>query len=493
MGYNRNNPKNGKRKVIVNKDFNAFDKIRKLLILNHIAASDAQIVDFENWMIVELWQKYNNHYLEIQNKAIKSMDSAPIIISNGTKGKPYRSQIIILPTDICCDFEFEGLEGTGLEIEMVENGFYIHGVPAEIGDVSFTIKSKFDGWVEGQPMPERTVCFTINPDPRTLWRNIPTSEDVPYYKPDTECAYVNVEDEPGDKNRKDIVAASNRGRSHAQEGKARDDHFKVYHSQDSDWYILAVADGAGSAKFSRKGSEIACATVMDYCIKQLENNTDFESAICAYNDEKNNPENEASVRKAVGDYVYKIVGNAAYSAHKEINRVAALSEDTRPKDFATTLLLAICKKFDFGWFIGSFWVGDGAMCLYDKDSQSFALLGTPDEGEFSGQTRFLTMPEIFSDSRALYQRLRFGIKDEFTALFLMTDGVSDPMFGTDANLNSIGQWNELWDKLQNGFPEDEIPGVDFSAGNVESKDQLLNWLNFWVPGEHDDRTIAILY
>ena len=75
----------------------------------------------------------------------------------------------------------------------------------------------------------------------------------------------------------------------------------------------------------------------------------------------------------------------------------------------------------------------------------------------------------------------------------MTDGVSDPMFGTDANLNSIGQWNELWDKLQNGFPEDEIPGVDFSAGNVESKDQLLNWLNFWVPGEHDDRTIAILY
>ena len=26
-----------------------------------------------------------------------------------------------------------------------------------------------------------------------------------------------------------------------------------------------------------------------------------------------------------------------------------------------------------------------------------------------------------------------------------------------------------------------------------AKDQLLNWLNFWKPGEHDDRTIAILY
>ena len=67
------------------------------------------------------------------------------------------------------------------------------------------------------------------------------------------------------------------------------------------------------------------------------------------------------------------------------------------------------------------------------------------------------------------------------------------MFGTDAELNNIEKWNELWDKLKNGFPEDNISGVDLSDDNERAKDQLLNWLNFWKPGEHDDRTIAILY
>ena len=31
------------------------------------------------------------------------------------------------------------------------------------------------------------------------------------------------------------------------------------------------------------------------------------------------------------------------------------------------------------------------------------MLGMPDEGEYAGQTRFLTMSEIFSDSNKFYQ------------------------------------------------------------------------------------------
>ena len=54
-------------------------------------------------------------------------------------------------------------------------------------------------------------------------------------------------------------------------------------------------------------------------------------------------------------------------------------------------LRSCCKKYDFGWFIASFWVGDGAMCLFDAENKTAKLLGTPDEGEFSGQTRFLTI------------------------------------------------------------------------------------------------------
>ena len=152
-------------------------------------------------------------------------------------------------------------------------------------------------------------------------------------------------------------------------------------------------------------------------------------------------------------------------------------------------MLAICKKFEFGWFVASFWVGDGALCLYDKNSHTATLLGTPDEGEYAGQTRFLTMPDIFTDSSAFYKRLKCKIVPDFTALFMMTDGVSDPKFETDANLNNPDKWDDLWDDLTHNK---EFP-VELIDDNEAAKDQLLNWLDFWAPGNHDDRTIAILY
>ena len=72
---------------------------------------------------------------------------------------------------------------------------------------------------------------------------------------------------------------------------------------------------------------------------------------------------------------------------------------------------------------------------------------------------------------------------------MMTDGVSDPKFETDANLNNPDKWDDLWDDLTHNK---EFP-VELLDDNVAAKDQLLNWLDFWSPGNHDDRTIAILY
>ncbi|MDE5807053.1 MAG: protein phosphatase 2C domain-containing protein, partial [Muribaculaceae bacterium] len=91
------------------------------------------------------------------------------------------------------------------------------------------------------------------------------------------------------------------------------------------------------------------------------------------------------------------------------------------------------------------------------------------------------------------KRFRFTVVPDFTALFMMTDGVSDPMFETDKNLNDYAKWEEFYEKVKNGFPEDKIEGVDLSDNNEGAKDELLRWLNFWSPGNHDDRTIAILY
>lgn len=309
------------------------------------------------------------------------------------------------------------------------------------------------------------------------WEHMPEPQ---YQNEDVQCEYVKVEALNDGAPQKDIVAASKRGRSHAQEAKPRDDHFKMAHLENG-WYIMAVADGAGSAKYSREGSRIACETVIKHCEEELAKCQSFEDNINLWHLDQGSVE----AGKLISADVYRIVGNAALKAHRAINEEAKLQQ-IPSKAYATTLLLAICKKFDFGWFVASFWVGDGAMCLYDQESHTSSLLGDPDEGEYAGQTRFLTMTDIFSDPKEFYGRLKCKIVPDFTALFLMTDGVSDPKFETDANLNNPDKWDALWNDLKEN-------GVDLSDDNEAAKEQLLNWLDFWSPGNHDDRTIAILY
>lgn len=405
---------------------------------------------------------------------------------NGTVKKDY-SVSFELPTDKISDIELIGAEELGLVLAVGEDGrCSLSGKPKTAGDFSLKLRYRT---VEGEPASELAIPVAFNPNPRDLWKNIPTDTDIPYYKPDCDNAYIKVESAADGTPKKDIVAASQRGRSHAQEGKARDDHFSLFHCDESDWYIIAVADGAGSAKYSRKGSEVACQTVIDHCKNLLLDNPDFEASIREYEAERENQEKRTNVTRHVIDIVYK----GAVKAHEAVKKVSEANEEAKLKDFATTLMFAICKKYDFGWFIASFWVGDGAMCLFDAENKTAKLLGTPDEGEFSGQTRFLTMPEIFRDPEVVAKRLRMAIVPDFTALFLMSDGISDPMFETDKNLNDYAKWEEFYKNLKNGFPDDEIGGVDLSDDNEAAKDQLLRWLDFWSPGNHDDRTIAILY
>lgn len=464
--------------------------ITNLLEQCEIQASLAQGDDFQKWLINEAWNKYKdnrmNNRVIIENK----VRDLGIRLSNGTVRKNYETNFTI-SKDIVSDFWIDGAEQLNLKCEISEetNECKISGIPMTAGDFVLKLSFKHKGWIDGEEISTINLPITFNPDPRSLWKDIPTPENIVFYKPDSEVEYVKLEEKEESGPRKDIVAASQRGRSHAQEGKARDDHFKLFHCDESDWYIVAVADGAGSAKFSRKGSEIACNTVVDFCKDKLIQCDDFEEQIKTY---KNANEDE-SVRKIMANTIYEIIGNAAFKAHKAIIEAAKSNDEANPKDFATTLMFAICKKFEYGWFVASYWVGDGAMAIYNEEKHTLKLLGIPDEGEYSGQTRFLTMPEIFKDGTAVFDRLRFSIEDDFTALILMTDGVSDPMFETENNLNDVDKWKGFWSKLKTGFPEDEICGVDLSDDNEESKKQLLNWLNFWSPGNHDDRTIAILY
>lgn len=481
------------------------DKIIEALVGDK---DEGKVEGFLHFMSDKLWNLYND-YLMDKVKIAESEMVWKLNMPNAKENQEYEETVDmpVLTSDKLSGVAIilEGVSGLekdihGLCLTIAKDGksFTIAGCPSleyfrkdgatAQSTFELTLRYRFAGMdmPEECPVLERKVPFVINQDPRKLWKNLPvdwTNMPEPKYRTDdTQVEYVKVEALADGMPLKDIVAASKRGRSHAQEAKPRDDHFKITH-MDNGWYVMAVADGAGSAKLSREGSRIACEESVNHCIVQLNGNKDFEDAIAKYNEQMGNGESDA--RKQVGDYIYKIVGAAAFKAHRAINAEAATTNN-HPKQYATTLLLVISKKFSFGWFLASFWVGDGAICLYDRPAHTAKILGTPDEGEYAGQTRFLTMPDIFKDTTNFYKRLRFSIVEDFTALFMMTDGVSDPKFETDANLNNPDKWDALWNDLKEN-------GVELADDNEASKDQLLNWLDFWAPGNHDDRTIAILY
>jgi serine/threonine protein phosphatase PrpC len=460
-----------------NKAFETSDSVEPVLIQDENTVIVDKKIKPEPVKIEQIKDKNTSSFeLQIKNKSI--------IISNGKVNQdycfPFKIEGLGL-TDIG-DYWFEGLEAIGLVFNSDTNE--IKGNPIVAGDHKIKLKIKRNDWADGKPIFERQITLIINPDPKSLWKNIPTPNDIEYYKPDSDKYFVKVESTSnlfGTKKiaKKDMVAASQRGRSHAQEGKPRDDDFALHYIKEHDWYIMTVADGAGSAKASRKGSEIACKTVVDVCQSMINNTVkDFEHKIKEFSSEKSDAK-----RKSIGDNLYKILGNAVFKALKNIEEESKLANKPL-KDYATTLIVSICKNFKFGWFVGAFWVGDGGIGIYNKENQFLKVLGESDGGEYAGQTRFLTMSEITQPTE-LYRRLRFDIVDDFTALILMTDGITDPKFETDANLLKVEKWNELWQDLSKE--------VVFSDNKEASADQLLSWLDFWSPGNHDDRTIAILF
>jgi len=128
-------------------------------------------------------------------------------------------------------------------------------------------------------------------------------------------------------------------------------------------------------------------------------------------------------------------------------------------------------------FAAAFWLGDGAIAAYGPTGK-VRVLGMPDSGEYAGQTRFLDA-ETIQDAE-FSKRIIIGRWKEISHLVLMTDGVSDPGFETDNGLQNPQKWDALIAEL--------TPHLDDGENAAE---KLVEWLNFFSPGNHDDRTIVV--
>ena len=388
------------------------------------------------------------------------------VVADISAAKRYSEISCLLPEKSILRFAWGTIEqnGSTITITPTEAGEYVIPIPACTNRSSELL----------------LLQLTVNPDPnKLLQREIDPPKDAPYQKPNNgDPISISVQDSWGH-----IIGASRRGQSHALDGTFRDDDLRV-EAAGGGVYFFAVADGAGSAKFARRGSELAVEnaiatmrkTIVDGC---WDGATGF------------------SMEGAIGAALLE-------SAVASLNaiRIEISKENTEGKlgtvtlhDYNTTLLLAAVKVGqDKGLQIASFAIGDGAIAWSGKNK--FELLTNPDGGEYSGETYFLTTEKVwrqYNTDKIAIQRARVKLltvtPDEAVngTLMLMTDGVTDPFFPNPIDLTN----NELWQK----FINEQIRAtaeIDRNApATKELGDRLLKWINFRKKGHFDDRTLVL--
>ena len=336
----------------------------------------------------------------------------------------------------------------------------ITGVPLVNGERKLPLRYQL---ASGEELSGECTMI-INPDPRSLWKVLEPDMGQPYGKPHIDKSQISI-----DINKTKLIAASRRGRSHEHNGSFRDDDFFIDHDQG--WSIIIVADGAGSAKFSREGSRLAVSTVGGHIKSVLASEQGVTLTQLLDSEEELNTKLNTLGREF--HYIYHKASSLAVQA---IEAEAAARAD-QPRAFATTLLAAAVRNCGDKFFVATFWLGDGAIAVYDPED-TVKLMGTPDGGEFAGQTLFLDR-SVLSDN-SFGKRVKIGSFSDKAALVLMTDGVSDPYFETDAGLADSKRWHHLWNDLSPCLAAEDAPSA------------VADWLHFFIAGHHDDRTVAVL-
>jgi len=437
-----------------------------------------------NSKIMEKWRVYEK---------ISDFKNASISIPNGTQNAQYKYQFQqgFMDAFELSHFAIVGLENVGLHFD--EPSMCLSGVPQKGGDFDFDFIFKILG-DDANEQNRKTLKLVVNPDPKLLWKNLPSDKDAIYWKKDNESAFGEFSD-------RSIVISSKRGRSHQNVGSFRDDHFSFKNLTETGWSIAIVSDGAGSAPFSREGSKLAC----EHFIEDFGNRMAGEEAKVLMNKftEFASTKDE-SISGDIEEFCKQTLYKAAVNVYMKLEQFARGAKNKHKDSFEnykaenpielfhSTLCVVALKKIEMGYCILSFSVGDCPIGMLDKTRRQAKLLNWLDVGEFGGGTRFITQNQIFhSKERPFASRLTFDIIPSFSHIFLMTDGIYDPKFEVEANLDQPNKWYEFLADLQ-GANEEDVK-IDFSRDNKQLENELNDWMDFWSRGNHDDRTLAIIF
>lgn len=403
-----------------------------------------------------------------QNHEVKTVKKMPHFqIPNARVGQDYQARIQMqypVKEDVLiCSESIKIPEDLGIVFD--DQTQQLQGIPLQAGEFKLAFQYKNNEAAQAWSSGEMT--FIITADPRSLWQVNEPDINEPYQKAHSDHQLIQTE-------HFNLAACSQRGRSHEHAGTFRDDDFLIARVAETDWSILIVADGAGSASYSRQGSLIAVQSAAKTLTDYLEQHHPHLDRLL----QQWQVGSDDEITKSVAQQIYKDFHDTFYKtaqvAIEAIEQEAELKQ-VAAKAYATTLLVAVVKQCEQKTFISTFWMGDGAIAVYAKDK--VRLMGKPDGGEFAGQTRFLDR----SFAQQFGSRVNIGYYGDCEAVILMTDGISDPRFETDAGLANHEKWQALWQELEPQLQQ------------THPDQALLEWSKFFSAGHHDDRTLAILW
>jgi hypothetical protein len=268
------------------------------------------------------------------------------------------------------------------------------------------------------------------------WQYLPLPDEPDRHEESAACARVSPE---GMK----IIGARVRGVKHKHEGTNCDDWFEFAGA--GPWTVIAVSDGAGSARFSRVGAEHACKAAVRQLCDDLKDHSiepratwstetwrrDVESGTFAEDDLE---KLQVALHRAMLA-AYDAVERAFLERRESPEHMALVSRKLTLNDFAATLLLAVhctVKYRDSDYSLAmTCQVGDGMMAAVDHKG-GFRLLAQPDKGSYGGETAFLTdKPKL---ARPHLMRKTFPYFSPMRSLMVMTDGIADIYFPPDPEM-----------------------------------------------------------
>ena len=213
--------------------------------------------------------------------------------------------------------------------------------------------------------------------------------------------------------------------------------------------LVAVSDGAGSARLSHFGSRAACGAAVARLVRQLARNP----AIAV---------RQHLLRSALKE--------AVRSGRRGVETVARPGQtpgkplDTR--DYACTIMVAVVSKR----LIGVAHVGDG--CVVAGDGEEWQVLSEPDNGEFANETKFLTNPRNLP-------RVAIVPRSGINFLAVATDGLQDVAFSR-RSLPYKRFWTPLFRAISRSSNADPGPMLDALLQKVDAAGKAT-----------DDCTIAV--